>query len=223
MNLSSRVVAGNYMDGLNFQESTCKQTLLGFRATDVRWYDPGCAPASLTTRIELLTLCTMDGMKFAVIAWDVRCKASSQAGWWVERCQRDGSLVTHNQMSYSRAMTWHLSAVLVPSLHGKPRELTREVFSISGDGLCVMEKTCHEDGGLNEKCLSGIWRLGFRFGGGYGEIIACWRKYIALRVHSLFHPTSSLLSLFHLCVLGCEFSVACSCPMPATCCHAFLP
>lgn len=141
MNLSSRVMAGNYMDGLNFQESTCKQMLLGFRATDVRWYDPGCAPASLTARIERLTLCTMDGMKFAVISWNVRFKASSQAGWWVERCQRDGSLVTHNQMSYSRAMTWHLSAVLVPSLHGKPRELTKEVFSISGDGLPVMEKT----------------------------------------------------------------------------------
>lgn len=36
MNLSSRVVAGNYMDGLDGQESICKQTLLGFRATDVR-------------------------------------------------------------------------------------------------------------------------------------------------------------------------------------------
>lgn len=29
-------MAGNYMDGLDGQESTCKQTLLRFRATDVR-------------------------------------------------------------------------------------------------------------------------------------------------------------------------------------------
>lgn len=58
----------------------------------------------------------------------MRRKALSQAGWWVERCQRDGSFVTHNQMSYFRAMTWHLDAVLVPSFYGKPRELTKRSF-----------------------------------------------------------------------------------------------